>query len=472
MAKSNEVDEVLGRSEGLDRSMSSRQISMYTVGAVIGTGIFLASGNVIHNAGPGGAALAYLLGAMIMFLMMSCLGELTVAMPVSGGVQAYATEFIGPSIGFTAGWMKWISSAVTVTCQVVASSIIMKNIFPSVNSLVWIVLFTVLLALLNILPIKNFGEVQFWFASIKVIMVVLFVIAGIGIVTGAIGGKAIGFTNFVNDGGAFPTGAKAILASMLSAVFAFGGSDLIATAAGESKDPGVTMPKAIKQFVIIITLCYVGCILLIGCVLPWREANLAGSPFAYMFQKAGINSAALIVNIIVVTSALSSANSFLYASVRQLWSLAKHNQAPKILAKTNQNKVPVYSLIISIAFAAFAIVSSFIAASTVYLFLISLLGSIDILIYGTDCICQMRFRQRYIAEGNKVEDLKYKTPLYPFTPIFAIVCYILVLIGMLFDPTEKMAIYTGIPTAIALFAIYKLFLGKKEAETNSQSKSI
>lgn len=136
-----------------------------------------------------------------MYLMMACLGELTVAMPVSGQVQAYATEFINPAMGFTAGWLKWISCAVTVTAQIVASSIIMKNIFPGIDSLIWIVLFTILLFVLNVLPSRNFGETEFWFASVKVIAVVLFVITGIGIITGVIGGKTIGFTNFVADGG-------------------------------------------------------------------------------------------------------------------------------------------------------------------------------------------------------------------------------------------------------------------------------
>jgi arginine/ornithine permease len=469
--KNHDIQDVLERSEGLTRGMTSRQIAMYTVGATIGTGIFLASGHVIHTAGPGGAVLAYLLGALIMYLMMCCLGELTAAMPVAGQVQAYATEFLGESFGFVAGWMKWISCAVTVTAQVVASSIIMKNIFPDVNSLVWIVLFTILLTLLNILPIKNFGEVQFWFASIKVILVALFVIVGIGYITGILGNEPIGFTNFVNDGGAFPTGLTAILASMLSAVFAFGGSDLIATAAGESENPSITMPKAIKTFVITITACYVASIILIGAVIPWRQADLAGSPFAYMFKAVGINSAALIVNIVVVTSALSSANSFLYASTRSLWSLAKHKQAPSILAATNKNNVPVYSLIISIAFAAFGIVANFVAASTVYLFLISLLGSIDIFIYGIDCICQMKFRSRYIAQGGKLEDLKFKTPLYPFTPIAAIIFYILVLVGMIFHPTEKIAILTGVPTAVALFLIHKIFLSNNKRNTKELAKS-
>ncbi|QHI73270.1 amino acid permease [Aminipila terrae] len=456
----NEVTEAIDKSKGLERNFSNRHIQMYAIGSTIGTGIFLASGNVIHNAGPGGAVVAYLIASLIMFLMMSCLGELTAAMPVAGNVQAYATEFIGNAMGFTTGWVKWINCAITVTAQIVASAIIMKNIFPDVNSLVWVVSFTILLVILNVLPSKHYGEVEFWFASIKVIAVILFIITGIGIITGVIGGDRIGFTNFVNDGGAFPNGFTAILASMLSAIFAFGGSDLIATAAGETKNPGVEMPKAIKGFLISITSCYVVCVVLIGCVIPWREANLAGSPFAYMFQNAGIHSAALVVNIIVVTSALSSANGFLYASTRTLWSLSKHGQAPKILAKTNERKVPVYSLAISIMFAAFAIVSSFIAADTVYLFLISLLASIDVFVYGVDCICQMRFRKRYVAAGNKVEDLPYRTPFYPVTPIAAIVIYCVIIVAMIMDPTERLAIICGFPLIFILYAGYKLFAPK------------
>lgn len=458
----NEIKEVLEKSEGLEKGLSGRHMQMYTLGCVIGTGIFLASGNVIHTAGPGGAVVAYIAGAIIMYLMMSCLGELSVAMPVAGNVQAYATEFMGPAMGFTTGWVKWLNCAVTVTAQIVASSIIMRNIFPNVSSYIWIIVFTILLTLLNILPSKKYGEVEFWFVSIKIIAVILFTIVGIGIITGVIGGDAIGFSNFVNDGGAFPNGSGAILMAMLSAIFAFGGSDLIATAAGESRNPETEVPKAIKGFVVTVTVCYVACVVLIGCILPWREANMAGSPFAYMFQKVGIPSAALITNIIVLTSALSSANGFLYASTRTLWSLSKHGQAPKLFEKTTQNKVPIYSLLISVAFSAFAVVSSFIAADTVYLFLISLLASIDIFVYAIDCICQMLFRKRYIAEGNKVSDLKYKTPFYPATPIIALILYTVIVIAMLFNPTERLAIIFGAPTIIILYVGYKISEFKKK----------
>jgi arginine/ornithine permease len=197
-------------------------------------------------------------------------------------------------------------------------------------------------------------------------------------------------------------------------------------------------------------------LLLLSFVLPWQDANLKGSPFAYVLKKAGLSSAEMIINAVVVTSALSSANTFIYACTRSLWSLGKHGHAGTFLGRVNKRKVPVNALLISIAFAAIALIASFVSADTVYLFLISSVGASNMFLYGVTCLSQIKFRKKYIETGNEVEALRFKVPVYPILPICGIVFYMLLVVMMFFDSTQRLALYTGLPVYLILYVIYKL----------------
>ena len=446
-----EMENIVEKSEGLKRSMKTHQIMMLGIGGTIGTGLFLGSGYVLQQAGPGGTLLAYLFGAVIMYLMMFCLGELLVEMPVAGTVQAYATELINPSMGFTVGWVKWLSYAITIPSQLVASSIIMKNIFPNVNSIVWVIGFTILLFILNAVPSDKYGKSSFWFSSIKFILIVVFFILGVGMITGIVGGRAVGFSNFTNDGGLFPNGMRAVVMTMMTAAFAYGGADIFASAASESENPEKDLPRAIHATIWGLIISYMASLIVLIAVLPWRSADLAGSPFAYVFKLAGIQSAELIINIVVLTSALSSANAFIYSSTRSLWSMGNYNQAPKFVSKVNKNKVPMNALIFTMIFAVCAVVSSIVAPGTVYLFLTSIIGISNIFIYILYAVCLFLFRKKYTENGGKISELKFKTPLYPITPIVLIVLCLTVFLGMFFDPTQKLALILGVPTYAAFY---------------------
>lgn len=456
------VKEVLEKSEGLKRSMKTHQIMMLGIGGTIGTGLFLGSGYVLQQAGPGGTLLAYLFGAFIMYLMMLCLGELLIEMPVAGTVQAYATELISPSMGFTIGWIKWLSYAITIPSQLVASSIIMKNIFPSVNSMIWIVAFTIMLFFMNAIPSDKYGKSSFIFSSIKFILIVVFLILGVGMITGLIGGKALGFANFVNDGGLFPNGVKAVIMTMMTAAFAYGGADIFATAASESENPEKDLPRAIHATIWGLIIAYMASLIVLIAVLPWRTADLAGSPFAYVFKQAGLQSAELLINAVVLTSALSSANAFVYSSVRALWSMGNYNQAPAFVGKVTEKKIPMNALIVTMLFAAAAVISSIVAPGTVYLFLTSIIGTSNIIIYILYAVCLFIFRKRYKERGGDIKNIKFKTPLYPITPIVLITLCTILFLGMFFDPTQKMALAFGLPTYAALYIGYSIYSKSKK----------
>ena len=460
--KKTSVERVMAASTGLKRTMKTSSAVMVGVGGTIGTGLFLSSGDVIATAGPGGAIVMYLIGGFIMWLMTTCLGELSAAMPVSGSLQAYSTEFIGPAMGFTVGWVNWIGCAATITTQIVASAIIMRDILPGTPTWLWIVVFAVVLFGVNVLDANLFGKVSFWVSTLKILLVVAFVIVGVGLMCG-INGDPVGLSNYTQHGGLFPTGLAGMGAVILTSFYAYAGTEVVASTAGELQDEKA-VPKMIHLTIAILVGATVLSIAVVAALLPWEEASVLGSPFVYAFRNAGLNGAALIVNILVLSSALSSGNYFTYACARYLWSMAKFGQAPKICAKTTKKGVPLIALLISMAFAMVGIVSEFVAEDTVYLFLVYFIGGGNIFMYTIICICQYRFRRRYIAEGGKVEDLTFKVASYPLIPILGIIAFMLMLVVTLMDPSEAVAIYVCAPCYLAIY-IFSYFYTKKKGVT-------
>ena len=458
--KRTSVERVMAASTGLKRTMKTKAAIMVGVGSTIGTGLFLSSGDVISSAGPGGAIVAYLIGGFIAWLMTSCLGEMSAAMPVSGSLQAYSTEFIGPAMGFTIGWVNWIGAAATITAQIVAAAIIMQDIIPGTPTWLWIVVFSLLLFGVNFFNAKAFGNISFWVSSLKMILVVVFIIIGIAMMLGVTGGGAVGLSNYTRNGGLFPMGIAGIGAVILTSFYAYAGTEMVASTAGEIENEK-DMPKAINLTIIILIAATVLSIAIVAALLPWNQASVLGSPFVYVFRNAGLKSAALVVNIIVLTSALTSGNYFVYACSRYLWSMAKFHQAPKICAKTSKSGVPVVALTISMLFAMVGIIAEFVAQDTVYLFLVYFIGGGNIFMYSVICICQYRFRKRYLAEGGRLEDLNFKVASYPLVPILGVLAFAAMLVVTLLDPSEAVAIYVCAPCYLAIYRSEERRVGKE-----------
>ena len=249
--KKTSIERVMAASTGLKRTMKTSSAVMVGVGGTIGTGLFLSSGDVIATAGPGGAIVMYLVGGLIMWLMTTCLGELSAAMPVSGSLQAYSTEFINPAMGFTIGWVNWIGGAATITSQIVASAIIMRDILPGTPTWLWIVIFAVVMFGVNILDANLFGKVSFWVSSLKILLVVAFVIVGVALMCGAGDQGVIGLSNYTNNGGLFPAGLAGMGAVILTSFYAYAGTELIGSTAGELEDVK-KVPKMINLTVFVL----------------------------------------------------------------------------------------------------------------------------------------------------------------------------------------------------------------------------
>ena len=448
----------------LKRGLKARHLNMIALGGSIGTGIFLAMGDTLHQAGPGGALLAYgLIGVMVYFLITS-LGEMATYMPISGSFSSYATKFIDPALGFALGWNYWYNWAITIAAEMVAGSLVMKYWFPHVPGFYWSILFLFIIVGLNFLSSKAYGESEYWFAGIKVLTVIIFLVIGLLMILGIMGSDEIGFHNYFIADGPFHGGAKSIFAIFLVAGFSFQGTELIGVAAGESENPEKTIPKAIKSIFWRILIFYLGTIIVLGAIIPFTQAGVSESPFTMVFEKAGIAGAASLMNAVILTSVLSAGNSGMYASSRMLHSMAKEGLAPKMFAKTNKRGVPVNALVLTTIIASACFLTGIFAESTVYVWLVAASGLAGFIAWVGIAVCHYRFRKAYIHQGHDLKELKYKAKWYPFGPILALLMCLIIIIGQGYscikpsgiDWKGLVASYIGIPLFFALYIYYKI----------------
>ncbi|KRN29909.1 amino acid transport protein [Liquorilactobacillus mali] len=445
---------------------------MISLGGVIGTGLFLSSGYTIHQAGPVGTILAYGIGAVIVYLVMLCLGELAVAMPQTGSFHVYATRFIGPATGFTVAILYWLTWTVALGSEFTAAGLIMQNWFPRTPTWCWSLLFMIIIFASNAFSVRFFAETEFWFASIKVLAIIFFIGVGILAIFGIFSFKKYNpqplFHNLYANG-LFPTGFKGVFTTMLTVNFAFSGTELIGVTAGEAKDPARTIPKAIHTTLWRLIIFFIGSITVMATLIPWKQAGVGQSPFVLVFKSIGLPFAGDIMNFVILTAILSAANSGLYASTRMLWSLSHEKMINSFFAKTTNNGVPLYALTASMLGGILALLSSVVAASTVYLVLVSISGLAVVLVWAAIALSAINFRKNWIKEGHKVNELKFVTPGYPFIPWTALIASLLSCILIVFDSTQRPALFYMIPFVLGCYGLY--FFKRKHEEKVEKEES-
>ena len=466
--------------QGLRRGLRARHLNMIAIGGAIGTGLFVASGGTISQAGPGGALLAYaLIGVMVYFLMQS-LGEMAAYMPVAGSFGEYGTRFVSPSFGFAMGWNYWFNWSITVAAELVAAGLVMKFWFPHVPMWIWSALFAVILFSINALSARAYGEGEFWFALIKVVTVCVFLVVGVLMILGILGGESPGFENWhisSSDGeqAPFVNGAVGVLAVFMIAGFSFQGTELIGVAAGEAENPRETIPRAIKSVFWRILLFYICAIAVIGFLVPFTDPNLLNAsdtgditiaPFTLIFAKSGLVGQALvasIMNAVILTAVLSAGNSGLYASTRMLYALAENGQAPKIFARLNSRAVPMPALLATTAVALLCFLSYLFGEDSAYTWIVNASGLAGFITWVGIAWCHLKFRKAYVAQGKDVNDLPFKAKLYPLGPIVALVMCLLVIAGQNYeallgqgDFVSLLSSYIGLPLFLILWAGHKL----------------
>lgn len=450
----------------LNRTMKSRHLMMLSLGGVIGTGLFLNVGYTINQAGAGGAIIGYLIGGFILYMVMTCLGELAVHMPVTGSFQTYATKFIHPTAGFSLGWMYFVGSAATAGVEFTAAGILMKHWFPDMPTWIWCAIFIVLLFSLNALSTRGFAEAEFWFAGIKVLAVVFFIIVGAAAIFGIVpmADRVAPHLTNLEPTLLFPAGIIIIFVTMMNVIFSYQGSELVGIAAGETENPQKTIPKAIRTILVRIIVFYIASIVILSAIFPSSELGLLESPFVTLLELVGIPYAADIMNFIILTAILSVGNSCLYASTRLLWAMSLEDMAPKIFSKTSKRNIPLNALLFTMVFSLLSLLTSVMKADAVFVLLMSIAGISVTISWMGIALSQFMFRRKYVKSGGRLEDLQYRVKWYPFIPLFCITFCSAILIFLLWDETQRAGVLYGIGFLLLCIVFYSIKLKRQKRE--------
>ncbi|WP_259337071.1 amino acid permease [Bombilactobacillus bombi] len=458
----------MAEKDTVQRNLKTRHVTMIALGGCIGTGLFMTSGSTISKAGPGGGLVAYIAMGIMVYFLMTSLGELATNLPVSGSFATYNAKYVDPALGFAMGWNYWFNWAITVAVDISTAALLIQYWLPKSPGWVWSLLVLVVIFLINALTVSTFGETEYWLSIIKVITVIVFLIIGFAMIFGIMTGPAVGLKNFTYKKAPFVGGLPAIINVFLIAGFSFQGTELIGVTAGESENPEEAVPKAINDVFWRILLFYILSIFVIAALIPYTspnllsaaDGNIAVSPFTLVFKRAGLAFAASLMNTVVLTSVLSSANSGAYASTRMLYALAKDNYAPKIFAKTTKNGIPFYALLATIIVSLLTFTTS-IFGQKIYMWLVAASGLTGFIAWVGIALSHYRFRRAFIKQGHDLSELKYHAKLFPLGPIIALILCIIVIGGQNIDAFinwdwQQIGVtYISVPLVLILYFGYK-----------------
>lgn len=442
-------------------------MTMIAFGGVIGAGLFVGSGVVIRQAGPA-AVLSFVITGLLVVLVMRMLGELAVALPAAGSFYEYARRAfgdrprLGELAGFLTGWMYWYFWVIVVALEAVAGAGLIRVWLP--HEPTWLISLSLLLALTitNLISVRAFGEFEFWFASIKVVAIVLFLVLGATYVLGLWPGVPASVANLTANGGFAPNGLLPIMTGAVAATGFYFGAELVAVAAAETVEPAKAVARAMNSVITRVLIFYVGSILLVVCLVPWNSSVII-TPYVSALNAMGIPGAAQIMNAVVLTAVLSALNSGLYASSRMLFALTARGDAPEFLARLSRNGVPTRAILLGTLFGYVAVVMSYVSPDTIFAFLVNSYGTVAILVYLFIAIAQLRLRARLEAEDPA--RLRLRMWLYPYLTYLAIAGMIAILLAMAFIPDQRRPLLFGlISLGILLLAFAaRVRLGRKAA---------
>lgn len=456
------------------RAMQSRHLMMIAIGGTIGTGIFLSAGSAIALAGPGSALLSYVVVGMFVYSVVIALGEMSAMFPVSGAFSVFGSRFVSPALGFTLGWNYWFQWSLSIPSELTAAAIILQFWAPQVQAWEWALVIIVPVFLLQLIHVRAYGESEYWFALVKVLMIIVFIFVGLIYDWGGIKGHpGPGLSNFQN-GQAFIGGFQNFAQTFVYAFYSFGGVELVAVAAGESVRPHKTVPRAIKATFLRIVLFYILTILTIGLCINWQdptllraadESDVTASPLTVVFQRAGFGAAEHVVNAVLLTAVLSATNSCFYASSRMLLSLARSGQAPRIFGWVDGRGVPVPALVMALAVSFITFLTTIWGEGVVFTWLLNLTGISALLVWCSIGFISLRFRAAYRAQGRSLLDLPYTQPLFPLLPAGVVVLALLMFIAEGYSAVKEqplqaeniVATYIGVALYVVLYLGYAIY---------------
>ncbi|KAK5828243.1 amino acid permease/ SLC12A domain-containing protein [Linnemannia elongata] len=415
--------------DGLKRDLRLRHMVMIAIAGTIGTGLFLTSGSTIATAGPGGALLAYVLVGIWLVFVMQAIGEVATLLPLPGAYNAWGGRVFDEAFSFQMTWMYCINWALTIPAQLSGSALIVSFWLPEDTKFPpWIVpvIIIILMVFINIAGVKAYGELEYWFSILKVVTIIIFIVCGILVDAGAVGGHTYGFENWKIEGAPFKGGFVSFITTLISVGYAYGGAEMTGLTAAESRNPHKHVPRAVNTVLLRIAFFYIASIFLLGSIVANSDPLLVNTdrsatraPFTIVFAKAGISGAANYMNAVVFTSVFSAINSQFYVTTRMLLALSREGWVHKSIGYINSRGVPVVAVGVVTGCSCLSLITIFIGSGVVFQWFVSILGSISFQGWLYILLLHFRFRYCWKAQGRAVTDLPYVAWGYPYGNILA-----------------------------------------------------
>jgi GABA permease len=441
-----------GQPHALSRTLQRRHMQMIALGGVIGAGLFVGSGVVVQATGPA-AVISFALTGTLVVLVMRMLGEMAAAYPAVGGFYEYNRLALGELAGFLTGWMYWYYWVIVVAMEAVAGARLLGEWFPGLAP--WVLTLTLVLAftVVNLFSVRSWGEFEYWFASIKVAAITVFLCVGVLYIAGMWPAPSPGLANLIGQGGFMPHGVIPVLTGAVAATGFYFGAELVTVAAAESAAPEQTVAEATQSVIYRVLVFYIGSILIVVTLVPWNSTAMA-QPYVSALRQLHIPAGAAIMNGVILTAVLSALNSGLFASSRMLMALARRGDAPGALARLTSRGVPAPAILMSTLLGYCAVVMSYVSPDRVFPFIVDSYGTVAVFVYVLIAVSQLRLRAR--LEREAPERLRVKMWAYPALTIVAIAGMLIIVAAMAFIPDQRMPLLFGIISALAMLAGYGL----------------
>lgn len=442
----------------MQRKLSSRHMQMIALGGTIGVGLFMGSASTIQWTGPS-VMLAYALAGLFLYFIMRALGEMLYAHPVTGSFASFASEYLHPVFGYLTAWANIFQFLVVGMSEMIAIGSYFEYWWPGLPQWIPGLVALLTLTIANLISVKAFGELEFWFAMVKVVTIILMIVAGLGLIFFGLGngGHALGVSNLWSHGGFFTGGLSGFVFALSIVVASYQGVELLGITAGEAEDPRPTIVKSIQSTVGRILIFYVGAIFVIVTVYPWDKLGTIGSPFVETFAKVGIAAAATIINFVVITAALSGANSGIYSASRMGYTLAETKQLPQHFTKLNRHGVPFWPVVTIAAGIGIGVILNFVVPllwpGTKNLFVIVYSSSVlpGLIPWIVILLSQIQFRKQHpVLQG---ED-QFRMPFSPWSNYLTLAFLAVVVIFMAINPDTRIPLAVGVIFIAAVLLHY------------------
>ncbi|WP_458414817.1 amino acid permease [Schinkia sp. CFF1] len=432
--------------QDLKRGLLPRHVQFIALAGMIGTGIFKGSSDTLNMAGPS-VVVSYIIGGLLLFIVMAALGEMAIVYPKLN-VQHLIHKAFGFQTSFIVGWLYWINWIIVTIVELLAAGSFLKYWFPDVPLWLLSIICGAFIVGINLFQVKHYGEVEFWFAGIKIITLIAFIILGALILFGVFPSTSTAsFSNITANGGFFPHGMSGMLGAFLVVMFSYGGAELIGVAVTETKDSEKVIPKIIKSTVWRVVLFYVLPMLIICGIIPWNQVTSQDSPFVQVFSLTGLPGAANVMNFVLLTAVLSAANSGIYATSRMMYTMAQNGEAPKRFLKITTKGIPLNGILLTSVFILVGVFLAYMTPDEVISYLMTIPGFTVLLIWASICCAQLKLRPQYAKRLTG-----FRVALFPYTTWVAILSLLGIFIAFIFNKDNI------IGTAVCLITLAALII--------------